>query len=444
MLGGNAALRELIDQAHARGMRVVLDGVFNHASRGFFQFHDILENGAELGLSRLVHRPGLAAAAPTTPDEHRRITRPGGACPRCRSSTPTTPACASILWGSAGNWIEFGIDGWRLDVPNEIDDDSFWQEFRRAVQGANPEAYIVGEVWVRGQRWLQGDKWDAMMNYVFARLAMGFCGAATLNTEVRLDMYHHQPLTAEQVRQGIDAMLDLYDWQIDLAQLNMLDSHDTPRALWHMGGDVSALKLCVLLQMTMPGVPNIYYGSEIGLTGGPDPGSRGAFPWDEQQWNTDLLDHFRRAVSLRRQYPALQTGSFRSLYGQDGVYAFLREQEGQQLIAAFNTNQTPATVDLPLPEGAEPGRSFGAAWGAGAYTATAGHLSGVHIPAREGIVLLVGGPLRPLTGRPSRTVPKQTAGTSNKRPQLPLSPSTYGRRARRLPLQRRRTRAPAG
>jgi cyclomaltodextrinase len=389
LLGSNAALRELLDHAHATGIKVVLDGVFNHASRGFWQFHHILENGGNSPYIDwfIVHdwplRP-YRETAEVALNYEAWLGMP--ALPKLNTNNP---GVRDFVMSVARYWLEFGIDGWRLDVPFEIDDDSFWQEFRQVVKGTNPDAYIVGEVWRPAQRWLQGDQFDAVMNYIFARLAMGFFGAETINSDIVLDGDRHLPLNAEQVRRGIDEMLGLYDWQIDLAQLNMLDSHDTPRTLWHMGGDMSALKLCTLLQMTMPGAPNIYYGSEIGMNGGPDPGCRGAFPWeDESQWDTELLDYFRRAIRLRHEHPALRTGSFTSLYGQNDVYAFLREQNGQQLIAAFNANRQPVAVNLPLRRHLAGGQRFGAIWGEGGdYIADGDMLAGVHIPARQGVVL---------------------------------------------------------
>jgi neopullulanase len=392
LLGGNDALRELLDRAHAAGIRVILDGVFNHASRGFWQFHHILESGGDSPYIDWFTIHDWPLRPYRESEEHPLNYEAWIGLPALPKFNTNNPGVRDYIMSVARYWLEFGADGWRLDVPNEIDDDSFWQEFRRVVKSTRPDAYIVGEIWRGGPRWLQGDQFDAIMNYAFSRLAMGFFGADTLNTRVRLDMYHHQPLTAQQIRKEIDDMLGLYDWQIDLVQLNMLDSHDTPRALWHMGGDVSALKLCALLQMTMAGAPNIYYGTEIGMTGGPDPGSRGAFPWnDKSLWNTDLLDFYRRAVHLRLEYPALRTGSFTSLYGDNGVYAFLRELDGQQMIAAFNAGRKPASVDLPLPPGVANGENFGAVWGEGSYKAGQGKLAGVLIPAREGVVLLSGG-----------------------------------------------------
>ena len=152
MLGGNDALRRLLDAAHARGMRVVLDGVFNHASRGFFQFHDILENGegsAYLDWFTVHSFPLYAYDAANT---HSYTSWWG--LPALPKFNTATPAVREYLWGIGRKWIDFGIDGWRLDVAHEIDDEGFWQEFRRRVRAGNPDAYILGEVWTEATRWL--------------------------------------------------------------------------------------------------------------------------------------------------------------------------------------------------------------------------------------------------------------------------------------------------
>ena len=151
-------------------------------------------------------------------------------------------------------------------------------------------------------------------------------------------------------------MYALYDWEINYAQLNLLDSHDTARALWIMGEDKSALRLCVLLQMTMPGAPCIYYGDEIGLSGGDDPYCRQAFPWDnERTWDTELLTYYRRLAALRQSFPALCRGAFETLYAQDQVYAFHRvlavpeSTEIYEALVLVNAATAPAFVDIPLP-----------------------------------------------------------------------------------------------
>ena len=181
MLGGNAAFRTLLDTAHARGIRVILDGVFNHASRGFFQFHDILENGSDSAYLDWFTVKGW----PLRPYGDK---QPNYQCwlglPALPKFNTATPAVREFLWGVAEYWIKFGIDGWRLDVPTEIDDDEFWREFRQRVKAANPEAYIVGEIWHEAQRWLGGDQSDAVRNYLFARASLGFFGRENLCSRV--------------------------------------------------------------------------------------------------------------------------------------------------------------------------------------------------------------------------------------------------------------------
>ncbi len=154
LLGGNAALRELLDEAHGRGMRVILDGVFNHASRGFWAFHHILENGANSPyLDWFIIQGWPLRAYPSD-----RTQPPNYECwwglPALPKFNIRNPGVREYLLEVARHWIAFGIDGWRLDVPTEIDDERFWQAFRRVVKGANPEAYICGEIWHPAERWL--------------------------------------------------------------------------------------------------------------------------------------------------------------------------------------------------------------------------------------------------------------------------------------------------
>ncbi len=165
ILGGNAALRTLLDEAHARGMRIVLDGVFNHASRGFFQFNHILENGQASPYFDwfTVHNFPMR---PYEPGHQYLGWENLAALPKFNTRSEEV---RDFLWDVGRHWIDFGIDGWRLDVPNEIDEDAFWQEFRRRVKGGKPDAYIVGEIWEDARRWLKGDQYDAVMNYLFTK-----------------------------------------------------------------------------------------------------------------------------------------------------------------------------------------------------------------------------------------------------------------------------------
>jgi neopullulanase len=349
MLGGNAALRRLLDEAHSRGIKVVLDGVFNHASRGFYPFHDILENGTDSAYLDWFTIKGFPLNAY---EGHKPLNYHAWwglrALPKFNTDCP---AVREFLWGIGRKWIEFGIDGWRLDVPNEIDDDSFWREFRARVRQANPEAYIVGEIWADAQRWLKGDMWDAVMNYQFTRACIAFfIGEAVNGDELRKTSLHPVgPTTAQAFRESIERLLSLYHWNVSSAMLNLLGSHDTPRFLTLAKGDKSALELATTFQMTYIGAPSVYYGDEIGMSGGHDPANRGAFPWDMTTiWDNDLLRTFERLIALRRARPSLRRGSFQFVWARDSVVGISRQLAEETVIAVFNASRASRRLDLPV------------------------------------------------------------------------------------------------
>jgi neopullulanase len=390
MLGGNAALRRLLDAAHARGMKVVLDGVFNHASRGFFPFHDILENGKNSAYLDwfTVHGYPLNAydgAKPPRYDAWWGL----HALPKFNIKTP---AVREFLLKIAREWIDFGIDGWRLDVANEIEDDAFWREFRRRVRAGNPDAYIVGEVWKESQHWLQGDMWDAVMNYLFTRACIGFFigGNADRKELDRTALSAAKPLDAAGFSAEVARVLGLYHPDVNAVQMNLLSSHDMARFVTLAKGDQSALRLATLFQMTHVGAPSIYYGDEIGLAGGHDPANRGAFPWDESRWDHSLLHDFQRLIALRKSSPALRRGSYRTVLAAGDVHVHERAFEGETVLVAINAGTATRKVDLPvaLPDGtalAEP-------WTRETPRVESGHLRALEIPPRSGRVLRHGAP----------------------------------------------------
>ena len=395
LLGGNDALRELLDAAHGRQMRVILDGVFNHTGRGFWQFHHILENGRSSPYIDWFFVKDWPLR-PYSYDEvnHHNYTS-WWDMPALPKFNTGNPGVRDFLLDVASHWIEFGIDGWRLDVPGDIDDDQFWREFRAVVKGANPQAYIVGEIWTPAQRWLQGDQFDAVMNYQFTVPVLNFTAADTLRLDYAKNEYDLQPLDAPQFAAAIDKMYALYDWETNYAQLNLLDSHDTARALWIMGEDKSALRLAVFLQMTLLGAPCIYYGDEIGLSAADDPYCRSAFPWDNEggAWDTDLLAYYRQLTALRHGFPALRRGAFESLYAQGQVYAFRRLLQGPEGVSPYealvfaNAGTTSVPIDLPLPS--DSAATFIQTWPEAdtAYTAQDRRLR-ITLPPRAGLVLV--------------------------------------------------------
>jgi neopullulanase len=343
MLGGDAALRELLDAAHARGMRVVLDGVFNHASRGFLQFSDLLENGQDSAYLDWFH-------VRTFP-----LNAYGGGelgygawwnLPALPKFNTATPAVREYLWGVGTRWLEEGIDGWRLDVPNEIDDDAFWREFRRRCRAVDPECYIVGELWEDAWRWLQGDQFDAAMNYPLARAVLGFVGERFADAEVARSGYRRfVSLDAPAFVEALKDEMERYPRDVQFSQLNLLGSHDTPRVRTMLLEDDAALRLAYLLQFTLPGAPCLYYGDEIGLTGGHDPACRGTMPWDHRdRWDDDLLRMLTRLVALRRDHEPLRRGELTVLAARGPVVVYARGGGDDRLVVAVNAGSRAAAM----------------------------------------------------------------------------------------------------
>jgi cyclomaltodextrinase / maltogenic alpha-amylase / neopullulanase len=348
MLGGNEALKTLLEAAHARGMKVVLDGVFNHASRGFFQFHDVLENGSQSAYVDWFFIKGfpLRAYESREPPNY----EAWWGYPALPKFNTDTLAVREYLWGVAEYWMKQGIDGWRLDVPNEIDDDAFWQEFRRRVKNVNPEGYIVGEIWETAQRWLQGDQFDAVMNYVFSSLAYDFLAAKQIVPSVTKDtsLKHlgTRQLNASGFAQGVQDLLALYPWDINLVQLNLLCSHDTPRLHSVIGNDLATYKLLTLFQMAFVGAPCIYYGDEIGLEGLSDPDCRRGMPWDTNKWNTEILEFTKTCIAARKRISALRRGEIKFLHTEGNTVMFERTFENSRAVVALNAAETAVTLEV--------------------------------------------------------------------------------------------------
>lgn len=390
MLGGNVALKRLVDEAHRRGIRVVLDGVFNHASRGFFPFHDILENGADSAYLDWFHVSGFPLNA-YDPDKSPAYHAWWG-LPALPKFNIRTPAVREFLWGIARKWIDLGIDGWRLDVANEIDDDEFWREFRRRVRDGNPNAYILGEVWSESTRWLNnGDMWDAVMNYPLTRACLAFFGGPKLDPEpIRpTSLYPVGPTDGGSFRKTIEWLIGLYPWPVTSVMLNLLGSHDMARLLTLARGDRSTVRLATLFLMTYSGAPSIYYGDEIGMEGGHDPDNRRAFPWhDLDSWDNELRRDFQRMIALRHQYHSLRRGSFEVLHSGEDTFAHARTLGTETTVAAFNVGEGTRRVDLSASKYATEGAAFEPVWGRGSYRVEGGSLRGVELAPRSAVVLI--------------------------------------------------------
>lgn len=347
MLGGNDAFKDLLSACHDRNIKVVLDGVFNHSSRGFFFFHDVLENGPHSPWVDWfkIHGWPLSPYNGEFPANYE-----GWADNRALPVfNHDNPEVREYIMEIAEYWIKLGIDGWRLDVPFEVKSPGFWQEFRTRVKAINPEAYIVGEVWEDSREWLDGTQFDGVMNYLFAAPTIAFAAGDRVDmAQVQDRSYHpYPPLFAAEYRDKIQSLLQLYPWEIQLTQLNLLASHDTARLISIAGGDRSSVELSTLLLLTFPGAPSIYYGDEVGLPGRLDPDSRRGFPL-ESQWERDVLDYHRQLISIRHNYPALRTGSYKVIYAQGTLYIFARILDAEELIIAVNAGTAEVTATIKV------------------------------------------------------------------------------------------------
>ena len=285
------------------------------------------------------------------------------------------PEVREYLFSVAEFWLQRGIDGWRLDVPQEIDDEDFWQEFRRRCRAIRPDAYLVGEIWQVAPEWFRGDRFDAQMNYQLAEAILGFAAGPDLDLEVIAGhgMYKNDlhPMTGTAFAHRVAELSAAYDPAVVSAQLNLLGSHDAPRLRTIVGGGLDRARLATLLQLALPGAPCIYYGDEIGLRGGNDPECRGSFPWDEARWELGMRESVKALLQLRHAEPALRDGHTRMVGASDAAVAFERGAGADRLVVAANASADPVRLDLTFSD-AEPGAGR--------------HLVPVAVPGFDGVV----------------------------------------------------------
>lgn len=347
-LGNLADFHKLIDESHRRGMHVILDGVFNHCARGFFAFNDLLENGPDSPYVDWFHIYKFPLNA-YTGGKALNYTAWWGIKSLPKFNTETS-AVRRYLLDVARYWIEQGADGWRLDVPNEIDDDAFWAEFRQVVRAANPQAYLLGEIWDLNPRWANDAHFDGLMNYPVRNAVLQY-----LNREITTTQFADQ-LASVQAAYAPENMRAMY---------LLLGSHDTERIMTILHGDERKVGLAFLIMFGFPGVPSIYYGDELGMEGQKDPDCRRAFPWQALAPTSDLQEHPLRSwiktlIGARKESTALRRGDFLPLWieNEPSQYAFARVTAEEQVIIVCNASPIICTVRVPLhrlsiPDGAQ-------------------------------------------------------------------------------------------
>lgn len=321
--GTKEDLSELVEAAHERGMRVILDAVFNHTSPKFFAFEDVKRKGEDSEYKDwyYIKEFPLKAERDTVPTYETFAYHGGMPKLNCRN-----PKVQEYILEVVRYWMrEVHIDGWRLDVADEIGPE-LWRCFRKEVKAINPEALIIGEIWHFAEPQLQGDMWDSVMNYRFYDSVLGYFAYRNMNAEQFAQ-------SQEKVRGRIHTSVYPVLW-------NLIDSHDTARFLHQAKEKKELLKMAAAMQLLSPGMPMIYYGDEYGMTGGRDPENRRGMLWDEARQDKEMFQWYKTLTTLRKTHPCLAKGEQRwivtdndndilvaeSVYGEDHLTLVFHNQ----------------------------------------------------------------------------------------------------------------------
>lgn len=330
VFGGDEAFREMVDTLHANGIRIIIDGVFNHCGWYFFAFDDVVRNQEKSKYCDWFYHLEFPVERPETPEIY-----PLYACFAYERMMPkldtANPEVMNYFCKVGRYWVEeFGIDGWRLDVASEVDD-GFWRAFRKAVKEVNPDALLIGEVWESANHWLQGDMFDSAMNYDFRKHCNLF--------------FAEQSIDAADFAGRITNMLMRYRVQTVPAQLNLLDSHDVSRFLSLCNGDTTNYKLAILFMMTFVGMPTVFYGDELGIQGVLEEEYRHPMPWNGG--DAELYAFFKKVIAMRHELAPLRRGDFRMVSAEQGsgLIVFTRKWDNQLVTVCINHGK--GSADLP-------------------------------------------------------------------------------------------------
>ncbi len=320
--GTNEEFKHLVEEIHKREMKIIIDGVFNHCSWEFFAFEDVMEKGENSKYIDWFYDLKFPVRRPQSEKE-----KPGYACFAYEPKMPklnTSNEEVQKYFANVGTyWIrEYQIDGWRLDVANEIDR-NFWRKFREAVKKENREAILIGEVWENAESWLRGDIFDSTMNYEFRRICRDHIIGDNKNA-----------ITAAK---QLEQMRLRYPTNLVNGQLNLLDSHDVPRFLSLCRGDLRKWKLACILLMLFPGVPSLFYGDEQAICGMKENEYRNPMVWSQ---NPQLYEFVQKIIEIRKEYIEEDT-SYEVLWEEtdERVLTFVRDGRKGRLFVSLNVSE---------------------------------------------------------------------------------------------------------
>lgn len=332
--GNLKVAKKLVAEAHKRNIKIILDAVFNHSGSGFFAFQDLLQNGRNSKYLNWYYPESL----PLSLNEinYKTFANNVKQMPRLNMNNQETQ---DYFLEVAKYWTqELNLDGWRLDVADEVSSD-FWYKFRKTLKEIKPDIFIIGEVWYRANKWLEGDQFDSVMNY-----------------DLQKDIFSliiDQAITADVFSKRIQNNFKNYKTEIPNQLLNLLDTHDTPKISWYFKNlkqseKEKKIKLISTLQFLLPGIPMVYYGTEIGLTGGDDPDCRRTMIWNPQNQNTDLLMHYKKLIKYYKDQLIFQNGKYKEIYSDavKNILVFALETNENKKIIIANFSEQKQILNL--------------------------------------------------------------------------------------------------
>ena len=313
-------LRELVQKAHQYGMKVVLDAVFNHTGRDFFAFKDILENKEKSKYLDWYFIDKFPLDNESGQAPNFKCFGYYGGMPKLNLKNPEVEKYVTDV---ACYWLkECDIDGWRMDVGDEISH-YFWKHFRRAVKAVKKDALIIGEIWHYAGDFLEGDEWDTVMNYPFY-----------LNL---IDLLADEKIGVSRFIQNLGYMKGRLNKKCYPLMWNLIDSHDTARFL-HLCNNKQKQHLAAAFQLLMPGMPMIYYGDELAMPGANDPDCRRGMYWDEEYRDNEMLEWYKRLIQVRRTHACIAEGELAETItrDEDGTIVLIRKNTEETIALIFN------------------------------------------------------------------------------------------------------------
>ena len=315
--GTTEDLKELVQKSHERGMKVVLDAVYNHTGREFFAFQDILEKGEKSKYLDWYFIDELPPRGEWGEIPNFKCFGYYGGMPKLNLKNPEVE---KYITDVACYWIkECDIDGWRLDVGDEISH-FFWKNFRKAIKAVKKDMLIIGEIWHYAGDFLEGDEWDTVMNYPFY-----------LNL---IDLLADEKINVSQFVQNLGYLKGRLNKKCYPLMWNLIDSHDTARFLHLCHDNKKKQHLAAAFQLLMPGMPMVYYGDEYAMPGANDPDCRRGMYWDEEYQDKEMYNWYKKLMQVRKTHACIVEGEMiETIANDDEDTIVMIRKNGEETIA---------------------------------------------------------------------------------------------------------------